>query len=181
VDEVIAFTNKSIYPAQLQGFLSYLVTSMYYLGEQMGIGLPGSWLRDERARLHTDLVVFRPGQSAEALIWTPQNKPLGCPLPGEEEYCACPLLDSRDRWRRENSPRHINGASKHIYRCTSCTSKLICKVSWPTKFELFEDVHGTSYLRCAWPFEPPTMEIEFNDHRSMADISGSDSDMDISD
>jgi hypothetical protein len=147
----------TIHPAQLQGFLTNLVISLYFQGEPMSNALPGSWVRDERARTHSGVVVFRPGELAEALVWCPANRPLGCHLPGVEELCGC-QPQANANWHPIDDVEAKKG--KHIYQCTRCSSRLVCKVTWEANFEEVE-AHDTVYLRCTWPFPPPSMSVLF--------------------
>lgn len=159
VDEIIAFTSSSIYPVQLQGFINGLLTLLYFKGEKMETALPKAWVSEERSRQHSDLVVFRPGRVAEAFVWSPQSRPLGCPLPRIESYCAC----RNARWRCDNDKGAFatDGVTKkYIYRCSRCKARLIFLVTWSHRLQLVE-AYGTKYLRCDWPTPPPHTQVLF--------------------
>lgn len=149
---------------QVQGFINGLVTLLYFKGERIATALPKAWVKEERSRQHSDLVVFRPGIAAETFIWSPQCRPLGCSLPGIESLCGC----RNARWRYENTGRHEQGdaTQKFLYRCSRCKARLIFMVKWSHKFELVE-AYGTKYLRCDWPAPPPETHAIFPEGESV--------------
>jgi hypothetical protein len=159
IDEIIAPTNLAFHPAQVVGFTVNLALLLYYKGCSLNAALPEAWLRDERARQHTDLLLLRSGEKAVSFVWCPQNRPLGCSL----QYCTCQRTGNT-RWRYQGSKCSdyypLDGFEYH-YQCTGCHSELTVWVQKPEDYRLIEAC-GTSYAQTPWPIPPINLSAKLS-------------------
>jgi hypothetical protein len=157
VDEVIAPMNLAFHPAQLLGFSVNLAVLLYFKGVDPHTALPEAWLRDERGRQHTDLLLLSSGENAVTFTWAPESRPFGYVLP----YCACEL-QAKARWRHQHTGTDVNGRTLCQYKCTVCNSKLRL---WFSSGSLFTRVQslGTAYVQSSWPLPKLNIVMELEE------------------
>lgn len=152
---MIAPTNLAFHPAQLLGFAVNLAMLLYYKGQDLRTALPDAWLRDERARHHSDLLLLTSGEAPVCFIWSPVNRPFGQSL----QYCSCERI-GRSRWRHHITCQDRTDANKTYcqYKCTGCSSRLQMWLDSRQNFTICEAL-GTTYVTCTWPV--PKVDISF--------------------
>lgn len=156
-------TSRKIWAAELQGFISSLVSELYNEGASLEIAFPHAWLANERCRQHTDFLILRPSRPPHTYIWSPQTRPLGVFLPEIRRYCAC----NESRWRYGRSSGWGTSDVLSVYMCSICYRSLTCLIRWNHPYEYF-CYRGTTYIRCNWPL--PTKKIAFSGDKLEADM-----------
>ncbi|KDN42677.1 hypothetical protein RSAG8_06634, partial [Rhizoctonia solani AG-8 WAC10335] len=155
IDDLIAPTNLAFHPAQVTGCVVSLAVLMYYQGRSLESSLPEAWLRDERARQHTDFLLLRSGHEPSALVWSPRNRPFGRDL----EFCPCEHR-VKGRWHHKKTKMIVKFQTEHLYQCRGCNAFLRALITRPDDFDLI-DTCDTQYVVCSWPIREISMSTEF--------------------
>lgn len=128
---------------------------MYYRGDDLIKALPEAWLRDERSRTHSNLLLLASGEEPVSFIWSPENRPFGYPL----EYCSCEHWHCA-KWRHELTTKNAERTMCQ-YECLKCSAKL--RVWFCSEQDLTcSHLAGTSYIRSSWPAPDLHLSIELS-------------------
>ncbi|KAG8716683.1 hypothetical protein FRC08_009003 [Ceratobasidium sp. 394] len=151
-DEIIMPVASIVTMACFQGCWSAIAVHLYHFGKPVLAAMTDGWLRNERARQQSDLLLLRPGEIPQCFVWSPYNRPLGVPLPNKDRYCDC-----GGNWRRNTD---ADEHRRFVYGCRNkaCKVTLLCEIDWQQDVKVIQ-AHGTSYAQCAWPFETRTIKI----------------------
>lgn len=91
-ENVVGFLNDRLAPALVICTVAGFIADSLGLNEDFRKAVLESWMRDEMAPTHTDLVLFssNPSERCEVFMFSPlQTRPLGRQLPSVLEICSC--------------------------------------------------------------------------------------------
>ncbi|KAG8726386.1 hypothetical protein FRC10_007163, partial [Ceratobasidium sp. 414] len=151
VDEIVIPTSPILMVSQIQSALAAIAVELYAHGKTITESILDGWLKSERGRQQSDILLIQPGSTPETFIWAPKNRPWGVHLPNKSQYCSC-----GGRW--DNRPCNKPGIWYYNCNQANCRTRLVCEIHGDgyQAFKRFD----TTYLQSDWPMKART--IKFN-------------------